>query len=50
MHKTDIFGINLLPCNKIATRTEILTYLFALKADGMVMAIVITSFINQLKR
>ena len=32
--KTDIFGINLLPYNKITTRTEILTYLFAFKADG----------------
>lgn len=46
MLKTDIFGINLLPYYKIAIRTEILTYLFAFKADGMVMAVMITSFIN----
>jgi hypothetical protein len=46
MLKTDIFGINLLPCNKIAIETEILTYLFALKADGMVIATLITSIIN----
>lgn len=50
MLKTDIFGINLLPCNKIAIWTEILTYLFAFKADGMVMAIYFTTLINQLKR
>ncbi len=50
MHKTDIFGINLPPCTKIASITEILTYLIAFKADGMVMAINITTFINKLKR
>lgn len=37
MLKTDILGFNLLPYNKITTRTEILTYLLALKSDGMVM-------------
>jgi len=41
MLKTDIFGINLLPYIKITTRTEILTYLLAFKADGMVMVVII---------
>jgi hypothetical protein len=41
MLKTDIFGINLLPYNKITSRTEILTYLFAFKADGMVIAVML---------
>ena len=50
MLKTDNFGINLLPCNKIAIETEILTYLFALKADGMVMVVKLKTLINQLKR
>jgi hypothetical protein len=39
MLKTDILGFNLLPYNKITIRTEILTYLFAFKTDGMVMAV-----------
>jgi hypothetical protein len=47
MLKTDILGFNLLPYNKITTRTEILTYLLALKADGMVMVdIIILLLIN----
>jgi len=39
--KTDIFGINLRPRNKITSRTEILTYLFAFKTDGMVIAVML---------
>jgi hypothetical protein len=39
MLKTDILGFNLLPSNKITIRTEILTYLFAFKTDGMVIAV-----------